>query len=227
MGSDEMKRGFILLTTTFAAAAAAGTLPDADEADVLRLGLFASGAIQNYSYILYGLPYSEYYEVRARGAGGGAWVQYDQTWFSYTMRLSVTEFGGSDFNATFKEWDHAYYVYLGKWAIRPFAEPSVSIGSAGRFRAYFNISGGVRWNMRDSPSYTTVSVGWKYIRGDDYEKGEWNTVKVSCYFALSKAIALYVGAEAENAGRVYYYRGNASGGPRWRGRLDVGPSWAF
>lgn len=222
-----MKIVFIAAPVALAAAAAAGTLPNAGEADVLRLGLFASGAVQNYSYVLYGLPYSEYYDVRAHGAGGGAWAQYDRTWFSYAMRLGVTAFGGSGFNVTFKEWDHDYYLYLMKGGIRPFVEPSVSIGSAAGFRAYFRISGGVRWNMRDSPFYTTVSAGWKYVRGDDYEKGEWNTVKVNCHLPLSEGIALYAGAEVEYGGRVYNYRTNDANGPRWRGRLDLGPSWSF
>ncbi len=222
-----MRRMGVLVTAVLAAAAAAGTLPNAGEADVLRLGLFASGGLQNYSYVKYGLPYSEYYDVRAHGAGGGAWAQYDRTWFSYAMRFKVTTFGGNGFNVTFKEWDHDYYLYLGEWAIRPFVEPSVGIGYAVDFRAYFRIGGGVRWNMRDSPFYTTVSAGWKYVRGDDYEKGEWHTAKVSCYLALTEGIALYAGAEAEEGGRVYDYKGYGSAGSRWRGRLDVGPSWAF
>ncbi|MEE8639372.1 MAG: hypothetical protein V3T41_03080 [bacterium] len=223
-----MKRVFIIaITAPLAALAWAGTLPNAAEPDVMRLGFFASGGVQNYFYMLHGLPYSEFYEVRAYGAGGGAWAQYDQTWFSYAMRFKVTEFGGSGFRATFIEWDHDYYLYLAKGGIRPFIEPNASIGSAGGFRACFGIGGGVRWNMRDSPFYATVSGGYKYVGGDDYEKGDWSIGKVSIYFALSDAVALYAGAEAERSSHDYRYKGHQSDGPRWRGRVDVGPSWAF
>ena len=92
-----MKRVLIFTAAALAAAAAAwaGALPNAGAEDVLRFGPFVSGALQNYSYVKYGLPYSEFYEVRAHGAGGGAWAQYDHTWFAYAMRLGVTAFGGS------------------------------------------------------------------------------------------------------------------------------------
>lgn len=217
----------ILLTVSLAASAGAGTLPDAGDEYIMRLGFFGSGAVHHYSYVLYGLPYSEFYEARGYGAGGGGWAQYDHTWLAYAMSFSVAEFGGGAFRGTFIEWNHEYYLYVGKWRIRPFIEPNGGVGSAGRLGGHLGISGGVRWNMLDSPFYATVSGGYKHSWGADYEEGDWGIGKVSCYLALWDSVALYVAAVAERSSHDYRYEGHQSDGPRWRSRLDVGPSWAF
>lgn len=190
----------------------------------MRFGVFASGALENYSFIKHtfpgGIGHIELYEVRAEGAGGGVWAQYDATWFAYGTRLAVTEFGGDELPPTYLEWSHNYHFYFAEWVIRPFAMPNASIGGAWGLRGHLGISGGARWNMRDSPFYATLSGGYKYVWGKDHEEGRWSTVNVSCYFVLWDAIALYTSAEAEKGYSI-------DGQPRWRARLDVGPSWAF
>jgi hypothetical protein len=96
----------------------------------------------------------------------------------------------------------------------PLSNPTAVSNLWGRYRAYIGIGGGVRRNLWDSPSYMTFSYGFKNGTGEDYDKGERRKDELSFYIGVADTVALYVGAEAEEAGRDYRYRGNEVYGPR-------------
>lgn len=218
-----MKRVLIIAAAAALAAAAwAGTLPDAGAEHVMRFGPLASGVFDFYTQD------SEF----GGGGGVGVWGRYDRTWIGYAMRLGATvgDFGGA---LTYIDWESEYYIYLQKRRFRPFIMPVIGFGytSTDRYgyaesyaRVPFGLYVGARWNAADSPCYMTAGVGGKAIFISDFDWSGEVTVRVRGYFGLTDTVALYAGMEF-GRGRLNDYYG--SGYTVWRSCLEVGPSWAF
>jgi hypothetical protein len=227
MRSDEMKRGFILLTTTFAVTVAAGTLPNAAEEHVMRFGPLASGIFEIYSPPRYGSA-----ELLAAGGGGaGFWAQYARTWISYAVRLGAAAFEANG-TRTSIDWNNEYYIYMSQGKLRPFIMISAGYGyvnseiSGNENRLPISLSMGARRNAADSPLYYTFSGGGKIVvSGDNFEEGLWGVLRGTGYFPLTDTVALYAGLELAGGKRNYRYESET--GTSWRVSLDVGPSWAF
>jgi hypothetical protein len=214
-----MKRVLIsAVAVAIAASAWAGTLPNAGAEHVMRFGPLASGV---FDVITNGPEFGG-------GVGVGVWGQYDRTIMSYAMRLGATvgDFGGA---STSIDWESEYYIYLLKRSLRPFIMPVIGFGyiQGERFgdpRMPVGLYAGARWNEADSPFYIVASVGGKYVFFSDEEWGGWVTGRGQAYFGLTDTLALYAGMEF-GRGFVNDYYGSEYG--VWRGRFDVGPSWAF
>ncbi len=205
----------LAVSALLAAAAAAGTLPNAADEHVMRFGPLASAVIDVH----------DSYEERGTIWGGGValWGQYDRTWIGYAMRLgaAVVDADGSLVSIG---WESEYYIYLAKGRLRPFIMPHVGVGvnirgkSGGASTAPLGIYAGARWNGANSPFYITVSAGFK-------SGGRWGaSFRSDCYLGLTDTVALYAGAELDRANSELTKWGRV---PGWRGRVDVGPSWAF
>ena len=217
-----------------AAAAAAGTLPQAGEEHVLRVGPLVSALFEVDTF--YEDPYAPWAEPRGEGEtrwGGGValWGQYDRTVTSYGMRLGAAVLGSS--TLTFLDWEHEYCFYFLRGVFRPFIVPRLTIryltkvkhifpeDEGGAFSVPLGLYLGARWNAADSPSYYTVSGGYEYAVGSAYLRGGRVVVRGQCYFGLTDTVALLAGIEL---GRGDFGSFDETG---WRGRVDVGPSWAF
>ena len=205
-----MGRFIITLTAALCAAAAAwaGTIPNATDEGALRLGPMAVAALG---------PSSSF------GGGGALWAQYDGSWFGVDIRFGGHALKSDDGNTTSVRWENEYRMYPFKGKFRPYLAPAVGLNYyadpwLGGYReerflpilaAYF----GVRLNSLSSPFYMTFDGGYKYV--DDWGYG---TFRNRYFFALTEAVALRAGFEAafefDEAGFGY-------------GLVDVGPSFSF
>jgi hypothetical protein len=226
-----MRRVTILLTTTFAAAAAAGTLPNAGEPEVFRFAPFASGLFDAYGRE-YAVGFYNYDERGTRwGGGGGFWAQYDGTWTGAAMRFGAAGLGAPD-TAKIIDWEFEYYLYLLKGSWRPMISGSFGVGHA--VNEYdtgvigpFAVFAGVRRNAARSPSYVSFGAGYKLVIGNDYEAGHRITARGNYYFGLTDTLAFCAAVTVEG-GKVDYTKSNDQyNETRWRVRIDAGPSWAF
>ncbi|NIT36050.1 MAG: hypothetical protein GTN49_06050 [candidate division Zixibacteria bacterium] len=222
-----MKTFLIVAGAGFAAAAAAGSLPNAGDEHVMRFGPLASGIFEIYSPPRYGSA-----ELLAAGGGGaGFWAQYDRTWIGYAMRLGGAAFEASGARMSI-DWNNEYYIYMNQGKLRPFIMISAGYGyvnseiSGNENRLPVSLSNGARWNAADSPLYYTFSGGGKIVvSGDNFEEGLWGVLRGTGYFPLTHTVALYAGLELAGGKRNYRFENEA--GNSWRVNLDVGPSWAF
>jgi hypothetical protein len=229
-----MKR-IVLFVATLATSAWAGTLPNAGDEHVMRFGPLASAvfevnAFYEDPYVPWGSP-REKSETRW-GGGVGVWGQYDRTWIGFGMRLGATVLDASR-TLTFLDWENDYYFYLLKGRFRPFIMPLLGFRylvkvehhfpeeEGGAFSAPLALYLGVRWNAENSPFYTTISSGYEYGVGSAYLRGGRVMLRSHCYFGLTDTVALLAGIEL---GWGDFGSFEETG---WRGRLDVGPSWAF
>ena len=214
-----MKRVLIIAAAAALAASAwGGTLPDAGAEHVMRFGPLATGVFDVYTD---GPEFDG-------GGGLGFWGWYDRTWIGYAMRLGATvgDFGGA---LTYIDWESDYNIYLLKRSLRPFIMPVIGFGYTRREsfvdpRMPVGLYAGARWNAAGSPFYVTVGAGGKAVFFSEYERGGWVTVRGHGYFGLTDTLALFAGTEFG----MGFLHGHS--GPEytvWRGRLDVGPSWAF
>jgi hypothetical protein len=195
-----------------AAAAWAGTIPNATDEGALRLGPMGVAAFG---------PSSSF------GGGGALWAQYDGSWFGVDVRFGGHVLNSDGGDTTSLRWENEYRMYPFQGKFRPYLAPAVGLNyfaadetdwEGRRYReerflpilaAYF----GVRLNSPSSPFYFTFDGGYKWV--DDNGFG---TFRNRYFFALTETIALRAGFEAafefEEAGFGY-------------GLIDVGPSFSF
>jgi len=210
-----MGRFIITLAAALCAAAAAawaGTIPDATGEGALRLGPMAVAAFG---------PSSSF------GGGGALWAQYDGSWFGVDVRLGGHVLNPENGNTTSVRWENEYWMYPFKGKFRPYLAPAVGLnyfaddetdGGGDRRReerflpiiaAYF----GVRLNSLSSPFYFTFDGGYKYVDDDGF-----GTIRNRYFFALNETIALRAGFEAAfrfDKAKFGY------------GLVDVGPAFSF
>jgi hypothetical protein len=209
-----MGRFIVTLTAALCAAAAAwaGTIPNATDEAVLRLGPMGVAALG---------PSSTF------GGGAALWAQYDGSWFGVDVRLAGHVLKPENGNTTSVRWENEYWMYPFKGKFRPYLAPAVGLNyfaedatdwQGRRYReerflpilaAYF----GVRLNSPTSPFYFTFDGGYKWVDDDGY-----GTFRNRYFFALTDTIALRAGFE------VAFEFDHARFG---YGLVDVGPAFSF
>ena len=208
-----MGRFIITLTAALCAAAAAwaGTIPNATDEGALRLGPMAVAALG---------PSSSF------GGGGALWAQYDGSWFGVDIRLGGHALKSDDGNTTSVRWENEYRMYPFKGKFRPYLAPALGLcyyatdypdpwggGHDEYFRPIIAAYFGVRLNSLSSPFYMTFDGGYKYVDDDGF-----GTFRNRYFFALTDTIALRAGFEAAfefDHARFGY------------GLVDVGPAFSF
>lgn len=204
----------VISACLMASAAAAATIPNAQDPGALRLGPMAVVGFQKWNGGWRGD------DVRILATGAAFWAQYDASWFGFDMRLGG-HFGSDHGVSGSVRWENEYNLFLIKGKFRPYLTPAAGVCYTSvngvnshweAVRPVFAFYFGVRLNSPTSPFYMTFDGGYKYV--DDQPVA---TIRNRYFFGLSDTVALRTGFEAA----VNFDSNDAYG------IVDIGPSFSF